>query len=154
MIWRGSGAAALVAVGCALADDVSRAADVEYVLTPETRALDLPFSDAVIIDDLLIMSGQLGVDPETFELVAGGIEAETRQIFMNMRALLAASDAEISDIVKCTVMIAEIAEWPAFNRIYLTYFPDEKPARSAFGANGLALGAAVELECWAVLDKE
>lgn len=127
-------------------------ADTDFIASPETRALGLPFSDAVRIDDLLVLSGQLGVDPATFKLVDGGIEAETRQIFANMERILAGSGAALDDIVKCTVMIADIGEWPLFNALYVTYFPGNKPARSAFGANGLALGARVELECWAVLD--
>ena len=135
-----------------LAVTMTSADEVEYVLTSDSAALDLPFSDAVVIDDLMIMSGQIGVDPKTFALVAGGLEAETRQIFTNMRALLAIKGADIADIVKCTVMIDDITQWPAFNAIYVTYFPGNKPARSAFGANGLALGAAVELECWANVD--
>ncbi|MDY6983734.1 MAG: Rid family hydrolase, partial [Pseudomonadota bacterium] len=96
----------------------------------------------------------LGVDPATFKLVEGGIEAETRQIFANMQRILAGSGATLEDVVKCTVMIADIGEWPLFNSLYVTYFPGDKPARSAFGANGLALGARVELECWAVLDDD
>ena len=127
-------------------------ADTDFIASAETRALGLPFSDAVRIDDLLVLSGQLGVDAATFKLVEGGIEAETRQIFDNMQRILAGSGATLDDIVKCTVMIADIGEWPAFNALYVTYFPGNKPARSAFGANGLALGARVELECWAVLD--
>jgi 2-iminobutanoate/2-iminopropanoate deaminase len=126
-------------------------ADTAFIASEETRALGLPFSDAVRIDNLLVMSGQLGVDPVTFKLVEGGIEAETRQIFSNMQRILAVSEVGLEAIVKCTVMIADIAEWPAFNTLYVTYFPGNKPARSAFGANGLALGARVELECWAVL---
>ncbi len=129
-------------------------ADTDFITSAETRALGLPFSDAVRVGDMLIMSGQLGVDPVTFKLVDGGIEAETRQIFSNMQRILAASDAGLDDIVKCTVMIADIAEWPSFNTLYVAYFPGNKPARSAFGANGLALGARVELECWAVPDSE
>ncbi len=126
-------------------------ADTDFIASAETRALGLPFSDAVRIDNLLVMSGQLGVDPVTFKLVEGGIEAETRQIFSNMQRILAVSEVGLESIVKCTVMIADIAEWPSFNTLYVTYFPGNKPARSAFGANGLALGARVELECWAVL---
>jgi 2-iminobutanoate/2-iminopropanoate deaminase len=142
----------LFSAGCLLLWQPVLADDVEYYLTPESAALNLPFSDAVIFDGLLVMSGQLGVDPATFKLVEGGIEAETHRIFSNMTALLAAHDATLSDIVKCTVMIADISQWPAFNTIYLGYFPAHKPARSALGANGLALNAAVELECWAVID--
>lgn len=126
-------------------------ADTDFIASEETRALGLPFSDAVRIDKLLVLSGQLGVDPATFKLVDGGIEAETRQIFSNMQRILAFSGLGLDAIVKCTVMIADITEWPQFNTLYLSYFPGNKPARSAFGANGLALGARVELECWAVL---
>lgn len=129
-------------------------ADTDFIVSDETRALKLPFSDAVRIDNLLVMSGQLGVDPATFKLIDGGIEAETRQIFNNMQRILATNGADLGDIVKCTVMVADINEWPRFNALYVTYFPAEKPARSALGANGLALGARVELECWAVLDNK
>lgn len=141
----------ILGLGLALCGNAAMA-DVSYVLTEKNEALGLPFSDAVIMDDLLIMSGQLGVDPATFTLVEGGIEAETRKIFDNMKSLLLSQGAGLADIVKCTVMIEDISEWPAFNTIYLSYFPNQKPARSALGANGLALGAAVELECWAYLD--
>lgn len=126
-------------------------ADTDFITSDATRALGLPFSDAVRINDLLVLSGQLGVEPATFKLVTGGIEAETRQIFSNMQRILAGSGVGLDDIVKCTVMIADIAEWPLFNTLYVSYFPGAKPARSAFGANGLALGARVELECWADL---
>ncbi len=126
-------------------------AGTDFIVSEETQALNLPFSDAVRIDNLLVMSGQLGVDPATFKLVDGGIEAETRQIFSNMQRILAGSDVGLEAIDKCTVMIADITEWPLFNTLYVTYVPGNKPARSAFGANGLALGARVELECWAVL---
>ena len=127
-------------------------ADPDFIVSEETHALGLPFSDAVRVDNLLVLSGQLGVDPTTFKLVEGGIEAETRQIFSNMQRILAVSGVSFDDLVKCTVMIADIAEWPLFNTLYMSYFPGHKPARSAFGANGLALGARVELECWAALD--
>lgn len=125
-------------------------ADTDFIASDETRALALPFSDAVRIDNLLVMSGQLGVNPATFKLVEGGIEAETKQIFSNMQRILATNGLGLESIVKCTVMVADISEWPLFNTLYVSYFPGNKPARSAFGANGLALGARVELECWAV----
>ncbi len=130
----------------------SMADDVEYIVSDENAKLNLPFSDAVVFGDTLIMSGQLGVNPATFTLVNGGIENETHQVFSNMSTILARKNATLADIVKCTVMIADIAEWPAFNVIYSSYFPGPKPARSALGANGLALGARVELECWASID--
>ena len=127
--------------------------NVEYLISDENDELNLPFSDAVVFGETLVMSGQLGVNPATFALVDGGIESETHQIFSNMTSILAIKNATLEDIVKCTVMIADIAEWPAFNVIYSSYFPGPKPARSALGANGLALGARVELECWASLSE-
>ena len=125
---------------------------VSYIVSPETKKLGLPFSDAVRVNNMIYMSGQLGVEPGDFKLVAGGIEKETHQIFKNMTALLKNNGSSLNSIVKCTVMMADIAEWPRFNEIYVTYFPHSKPARSAFGANGLALGGRVEMECWAVVD--
>jgi enamine deaminase RidA (YjgF/YER057c/UK114 family) len=83
-------------------------------------------------------------------LVAGGIESETRQMFQNIARTLEQNGLSFDDVFKCTVMLADMNEWRAFNAVYLEYFkPDRLPARSAFGASGLALGARVELECWA-----
>ncbi|MDP6028150.1 MAG: Rid family detoxifying hydrolase [Pseudomonadales bacterium] len=130
-----------------LADD-----QVSYLVSPETKKLNLPFSDAVRVNNMIFMSGQLGVEPGSFKLVEGGIENETRQIFKNMKGVLESNESSLSNIVKCTVMMGDIGEWPKFNQVYVTYFPDDKPARSAFGANGLALGASVEMECWAVVN--
>ena len=119
-------------------------------VNPDTEAARrAPYSQAVIVGDLMILSGQVGVGPSG--LVEGGIGPETHQIMRNIEAILAGQGAGFADIVKCTVMIDEISEWGAFNEIYVTYFPGAKPARSAFGADGLAFGAAVELECWAHL---
>jgi len=125
---------------------------VSYIVSPETQKLNLPFSDAVRVNDMIYLSGQLGVESGNFKLVPGGIESETRQIFKNMKNLLENNNSSLANIVKCTVMMADISEWPKFNEIYVTYFPENKPARSAFGANGLALGARVEMECWAVVN--
>jgi 2-iminobutanoate/2-iminopropanoate deaminase len=136
---------------CSMICSNAFAADVEHIVSAETKAMKLPFADAVRVGDMLFLSGQLGVNPATFKLVKGGIGAETHQIFANIKKVLAASGAGLDDVVKCTVMRADIAEWPAFNDIYVTYFPGDKPARSAFGANGLALGGRVEVECWAAL---
>jgi reactive intermediate/imine deaminase len=109
-----------------------------------------PFSDAVQVDNLLILSGQIGAKPGATAVVPGGIEAETRQVMANIASNLKRRGLGLDSVVKCTVMLADMKEWPAFNAIYATYFKKGRyPARSAFGANGLALGAKVELECWA-----
>jgi len=97
---------------------------------------------------MLYLSGQIGttsMTPPT--LVAGGIEAETRQTLENIKAVLAKNGATMDDIVKCTVMMADMREWPAMNTVYASYFPSHKPARSSFATAGLALGARVEIEC-------
>ncbi len=109
----------------------------------------LPFSAAVRVGDMLYLSGQLGTDSST-RLVPGGIESETRQTMENIRAVLEANGSSMSRVVKCLVMLADMSEWSAMNRVYVTFFPDHLPARSAMGANGLALGARVEIECIAV----
>ena len=126
------------------------AAEVEYLNSETTASIEVPFSDAVRVGDVIILSGQLGTMPGELRLVEGGIAAETHQIFANINRILEQQGSSLDKVFKCTVMMEEIGEWPAFNEIYVTYFPGNKPARSAFGADGLALGAAVEMECWAV----
>jgi 2-iminobutanoate/2-iminopropanoate deaminase len=110
----------------------------------------LPFSDAVRAGDVLYLSGALGNVPGKMELVSGGIAGETRQMFQNIARTLEQNGLSFDDVFKCTVMLADMDEWRAFNAVYLEYFkPDRLPSRSAFGAAGLALGARVEMECWA-----
>ena len=130
---------------------VAGAPTVEYLATPEQQALGLPFSEAVRVGDMLYLSGQIGTLPGSMTLVEGGIQAETRQTMENIRAVLERYGSSLERVVKCTVMIADMSEWPALNEIYIEFFPGPKPARSALGANGLALGARVEVECWATV---
>lgn len=122
-------------------------ADVEFLNSGEVLPTDLPFSEVVRVDDTLYLAGQIGLKPGTMELVAGGIEAEARQTLMNIRTVLQTHGYAMSDVVKCTVMLADIAEWGTFNQVYKEFFEAPFPARSAFGASGLALDARVEVEC-------
>ncbi len=119
-------------------------------LAAEGAAAALPFSEAVRVDHTLYLSGQLGTDA-ALRLVPGGIAAETRQALENIRRVLRRHGGSLANVVKCTVMLADMAEWPAMNEVYRTFFTEHLPARSAFGATGLALGARVEIECVAVL---
>jgi 2-iminobutanoate/2-iminopropanoate deaminase len=112
-----------------------------------------PFSPAVQAGQLLFLAGQLGTD-STGRLVAGGIKAETRQAMENIRDVLDRVGSSMDRVVKCTVMMADMAEWPAMNAVYAGYFPRQFPARSAFGATGLALGARVEIECVALAGRD
>lgn len=109
-------------------------------------ATGYPFSPAVEAGDWVFLSGALGITAEG-GLIEGGIEAETRQTMDNIQSTLNAAGLGMDRVVKCTVFLADMAEWPAFNQVYKTYFDGDYPARSALGANGLALGARVEIEC-------
>lgn len=113
----------------------------------------LPFAEAVRHDSTLYLSGQLGNLPGKMELAPGGIAGETRQMMENIRAALRRCDGDLEHIVKCTVFLADMADWSAFNEVYCQYFSAHLPARSALGASGLALGARVEMECIAVLPR-
>lgn len=124
---------------------------VEY-LNPADQEEPGPFSDAVRVGDLLFLSGKIGILPGTRTLAEGGIQGEARQTMDNIKATLERWGSSLDKVVKCTVMIDDIDEWGAFNEVYVEYFPEHKPARSAFGADGLALGAAVEVECIATLN--
>ena len=125
---------------------------VEHIGEPTINGQRLPFSEAVRVGDMLYLSGQLGTKPDG--TLPQGIEAQARQTMENIGAILKRSNLGFGDVVKCTVMLDNMADWPAFNKVYVTYFPDGKfPARSAFGADGLALGALLEVECWAYAGK-
>lgn len=127
---------------------------MEFINTPAAKVLGLPFSQAVRVGDILYLSGAVGNQAGRLELVPGGIEAETRQMMENIGAVLRENGLSFADVFKCTVMLADMSQWTTFNRVYIQYFdPDRLPARSAFGVSGLALGAAVELECWAYAGK-
>ncbi|HEX3808978.1 MAG TPA: RidA family protein [Rhizomicrobium sp.] len=127
---------------------------IEFIVSRGTKDTGLPFSDAVRVGDVLYLSGALGNVPGKMELVPGGMEAEARQMFANIARTLEQNGLSFDDIFKCTVMLADMKEWPAFNKVYVPYFkPDRLPARSAFGTNGLAMGARVEMECVAFAGK-
>lgn len=141
-----------VMAGCEAQDEELRehehALDVSY---PANAVEGLPFSDAVRAGNMLYLSGSIGVLPGTLELAEGGLAGETRQSLENIRTTLVKYGSSMEEIVKCTIMMDDIAEWSDMNEVYVTYFPNHKPARSAFGADGLALGARVEIECIATV---
>jgi reactive intermediate/imine deaminase len=125
---------------------------VEYLISDASA--NMPFSEAVRVGNWLILSGQIGVNRETRALPPGGIKPETKQTMENIKRTLEKYGSSLDQVVKCTVMLADISEWSAMNEVYVTYFPDHKPARSAFGTSGLALGARLEIECWATVKYE
>ena len=131
----------VVATACATATST-----VEF--RPRPGAIG-PFTEAVRAGNLLFLSGTLGTD-STGRLVSGGIQAETRQTLENIKAALGRNSLTMNDVVKCTVFLADVAEWGAMNTVYTTYFPQNKPARSAVGTS-LLLNARVEIECIAAM---
>jgi 2-iminobutanoate/2-iminopropanoate deaminase len=141
-------ALAVALAGCGRPPATAAPGAAEYFPVPGDRPL--PFSEAVRVGDMLYLSGQLGTDASG-QLVAGGVVAETRQALGNIRDVLQRHGASLDDVVKCTVMLADIREWAAMNEVYVAFFRAHRPARSAFGTSGLALGARLELECTALL---
>jgi 2-iminobutanoate/2-iminopropanoate deaminase len=126
---------------------------VEHLGRPSLKGQALPFSDAVRVGDTLYLSGQLGIGADG--KLPEGIEAQTKQALDNVGAILKRAGLGYGDVFHCTAMLSDMANWPAMNRVYVTYFPEGKrPARSAFGTSGLALGGLVELECQAYAGKK
>jgi reactive intermediate/imine deaminase len=142
-------AIALVALlGAANASARAQRPAVEYFPAPELNGRPAPFSTATRVGDVLYLSGQIGIQPDG--KLPPTFEGQAKQTMENIGGALKARGLGWSDVFKCTVMIADMKNWPAFNAVYVPYFPAGKlPARSAFGANGLALGAELELECMA-----
>ena len=122
------------------------AQETERIQLPGTLE-GLPFSSAVRVGDLLFLSGQIGIDPQTGQLVPGGIGPETRQTMNNIKAVFEYAGRSMADVVKCTVFLADMGHYQALNAVYAEFFPRDPPARSALGANGLAFSAQVEIEC-------
>lgn len=127
------------------------AAGPQFYPAGDSALRGMPFSEAVQVGNLLIVSGQIGNVPGTLELVSGGIGPESRQALENIRAILERHGASMKDVVKCTIFLADIGEWGAFNAVYREVFAPPYPARSALGSSGLVLGARTEVECMAVV---
>ena len=108
-----------------------------------------PLSQYVRVGETIYLSGALGTVPGG-GLAPGGIGPETQQTLTNIKATLERAGATMDDVVKCTVFLADFAEWGAMNQVYTTFFPKNKPARSAVAVSGMARNARVEIECIAV----
>ena len=120
--------------------------EIEHFSSEQTIKQDFPFSDAVKVDNTLYLSGMIGEDQEG-NLVEGGIVPEAHKVMKRMGKILAHFNLDYNDVVKCLVMIDDISQWSLFNSVYVQYFEKPYPARSAFGADGLAADASFELEC-------
>jgi 2-iminobutanoate/2-iminopropanoate deaminase len=112
-----------------------------------------PYSQGILSGAMLFTSGQIALDPATGSLVSGGIQAETRQVLENLKAVLEAGGVSLKDVVKTTVFLADLSEFASMNEIYAAYFSAEPPARSTVGVASLPRGARVEIEAIAVRHK-
>jgi len=123
-----------------------RAEEMEKYDDGPFAGMGYPYSESARVGNLLFLAGQIGED-ENGQLVTGGIRAEAEQLMLNIEAALARRGLAMTHVVKCTVFLADIAEWGAFNEVYTKHFPHPYPARSALGTSGLAANARVEMEC-------
>ncbi len=124
----------------------------KFAAAPQFAAIDGPFplSKSVRVNNVLYLSGDLGIDADGKGLIDGGIEPESRRVMARIGEKLAEHDLDYEDLFKCSVFLADMDEWAAFNAIYKTYFPEGRyPVRSAFAVSGLAADARVEMECMA-----
>jgi 2-iminobutanoate/2-iminopropanoate deaminase len=105
-----------------------------------------PYSQAIVSGPLVFCSGQLGLDPQTGDLVEGGVEAQAERALRNVGAVLDAAGASWADVVKTTIFLADIADFAAVNAVYVQHMPDPPPARSTFAVGALPKGGLIEIE--------
>ena len=125
---------------------------VSYFVSESTKENNYPFSDAVTVGDIVYLSGVVGEGESG--LVVGGIVPEAHQALKNMQETLSNLGLSLDNVFKCLVMIDDIEKWSQFNSVYIQYFNKPYPARSAFGADGLALNASFEMECIAKISND
>lgn len=118
----------------------------KHVMTTEAPHPIGPYSQGVIAGGFLFLSGQIALDPATNEIVAGGVEAETERVLENLSAVLREARLAMRDVVKTTVYLADMAEFPKMNEVYARYFAENPPARSTIQAAGLPRGVRVEID--------
>ncbi len=119
---------------------------MESIRTEHAPAAIGPYSQAVVVGDLVFTAGQIALDPTSGKVVEGGVEAQTARVMKNIAAVLEAAGSSLSQVVKTTVFLTDMADFPAMNKVYAEAFGDHKPARATVAVAGLPLGARVEIE--------
>jgi len=109
-----------------------------------------PYSQAIRTENLVFTAGQVGLDPDTMELVEGGVAAQTRQVLTNLQHVLESADSSLKFVVKTTVFLQDLGDFAKMNAVYAEFFPENPPARSTVQVAGLPKGALVEIECVAL----
>lgn len=125
----------------------------KIVTTQEAPSAIGPYSQAVEINGMLFISGQVPIDPDSGKIVEGGITEQTMQVMKNIGAILNAAGYQFQDVVKSTCFLSDMANFKAMNEVYGRYYPENPPARAAFAVKELPLGALVEIETIAVKQK-
>ena len=127
--------------------------DAEYFVSEKSKALNFPFSDASVVNNIVYVSGQIGSKPGAREIVDGGIGVETIQTLNNIKMILNDLGVSSDKIFKCLCMLKDINDYSEMNNAYKSFFEGREnlPSRSTFAGSGLALGAKIEIECWATL---
>jgi 2-iminobutanoate/2-iminopropanoate deaminase len=146
------GSALATLTGCIAVDvdETDRDTNVSHFGSVAVGGTELPFSRAVMAGNMIYLSGELGIDPESNALVPGGAGPETTQIFANLERTLNTFNADLSSIVKCTVFLGDMTDYAEMNSAYKAALPNPKPARATVGVSGLAVGANLEIDCIAV----
>ncbi|MEM1207326.1 MAG: RidA family protein [Acidobacteriota bacterium] len=126
---------------------------MKYLHTDDAPLAIGPYSQAVAIDGWLYTSGQIGLDPETQEMVEGGFEAQARQVLANLRAVLRSAGCTFDEVVKATIYVADMADFAVLNALYGEAMGDHRPARSTVQAADLPKGALVEIDLVARIPK-
>ena len=119
----------------------------QIISTADAPAAIGTYSQAVRVGNTIWVSGQIPLDPATKELVKGDIEAQTRRVFENLKAIVAAAGASFDDVVKATVFLTDLSHFALVNKVMAEYFREPYPARAALGVASLPRGAQVEVEC-------
>lgn len=143
---------ALILFSCSNTEIIKTDNDkIEHFTSDESEKLGFPFSDATIVDNIIYVSGQVGNRPGTTELISGGIGPETTQALNNIKSIINQLGSSSEHIFKCLCMLSDINDYSEMNQAYRMFFDEvKKPSRSTFAGSGLALGAKIEIECWAV----
>jgi len=119
----------------------------QIITTADAPAAIGPYSQAVRVGNTIWVSGQIALDPRTKELVTGDVEAQTRQVFDNLQAIVVAAGATLGDVVKANVYLTDLSHFALVNKVMAEYFREPYPARAAVGVAALPRGAQVEVEC-------
>jgi 2-iminobutanoate/2-iminopropanoate deaminase len=119
---------------------------MQTIATPDAPKAIGPYSQGIVVNGFLFTAGQIALDPDTMEVVAGGIAEQTERVMKNLHGVLAAAGLGLADVVKTTVFLQDMSEFAAMNEVYARCFGSHRPARSTVGVGGLPRGVRVEIE--------